>query len=158
MRDHAPARPVIASLDLGRTCGWAVLTDDGDRVASGVWRLPPRRGAADGQTYRAMCRRVRDLLDVYEPRVVAYERVRRHGGTYAAHVYGGLRAAMLATCQDRVPVVGLEVAAVKEAATGKGRVSKEEMIRAAVQRWGPVADDNEADALWGGVAYLTAQP
>jgi len=80
---------------------------------------------------------------------VYFEEVRRHAGTDAAHVYGGLLATLTAWCEEaHVPYQGVPVATIKRHGTGKGNADKATMIAAAVNRgWNP-ADDNEADALW----------
>ena len=76
-------------------------------------------------------------------------KVRRHAGTDAAHVYGGLLATLTAWCEEaHVPYQGVPVATIKRHATGKGNADKAAMISAAVNRgWNPT-DDNQADALW----------
>jgi Holliday junction resolvasome RuvABC endonuclease subunit len=91
-----------------------------------------------------------------------FEEVRRHAGTDAAHVYGGLMASLTAWAELRgIPYEGVPVGTIKRHATGKGNASKEAMIAAACARGYSPADDNEADAiallLWaiatnGGVA------
>jgi hypothetical protein len=90
--------------------------------------------------------------------------VRRHAGTDASHIYGGLMATLTAWAELRgVPYEGVPVGTIKRHATGKGNADKDAMIAAARARargFSP-ADDNEADAiallLWaiatnGGVA------
>ena len=91
-----------------------------------------------------------------------FEEVRRHAGTDAAHVYGGLMATLTAWAELRgVPYQGVPVGTIKRHATGKGNAPKQAMIDAARARGFSPADDNEADAiailLWaietgGGVA------
>lgn len=91
-----------------------------------------------------------ELLDGREIEAVGYEEVRRHAGTSAAHVYGGLIAVITAVCEEReIPYQGQPVGTVKKLATGKGNASKTAMVRAAEDRWSmTVSDDNEADALY----------
>ena len=81
---------------------------------------------------------------------LAYEEVRRHAGTDAAHVYGGIVAQVSAECEEvGVPYEAIPVGTVKKAATGNGSASKESMVGAANARWGiEVETDDEADALW----------
>ena len=87
-----------------------------------------------------------DALDV--PSAVYFEEVRRHAGTDAAHVYGGLLGTLTAWCERRsIPYAGIPVGTIKRHATGKGNASKEAMIAAAKARGFSPADDNEADAL-----------
>jgi crossover junction endodeoxyribonuclease RuvC len=91
-----------------------------------------------------------------------FEMVRRHKGTIAAHMYGGIMHKILEFCDaNDIPYGHVEIYAIKREATGKGRAEKEEMIRAAKERWPdqfplPVdeCNDNQADACWGlAIAY-----
>jgi Holliday junction resolvasome RuvABC endonuclease subunit len=79
---------------------------------------------------------------------IAYEEVRRHLGTDAAHVYGGLLGCMQTFALDHgLEYEGHTVQAIKTFATGKGNASKEAML-ATVREWGhKPTDDNEADAI-----------
>ena len=64
-----------------------------------------------------------------------YEEVRRHVGTDAAHVYGGLMATLTAWAELRgVPYEGVPVGTIKRHATGKGNAGKAAMIAAARAR------------------------
>lgn len=87
-----------------------------------------------------------DQLDL--PGTVFFEEVRRHAGTDAAHVYGGLLGTLTAWCERRtIPYSGVPVATIKRHATGKGNADKSAMIAAAKARGFNPTDDNEADAL-----------
>ena len=84
--------------------------------------------------------------DVIE--AVYFEEVRRHVGTDAAHVFGGLLATLTAWCEEHgIAYQGVPVGTIKRHITGKGNADKAAVI-AAVRAHGfnPV-DDNEADAL-----------
>jgi Holliday junction resolvasome RuvABC endonuclease subunit len=93
---------------------------------------------------------------------VYFEEIRRHAGTDAAHVHGGLLATLTSWCEQRsLPYQGVPVGTIKRFATGKGNADKQAMIAAVRERGFEPADDNEADAiailLWallteGGVA------
>ena len=74
--------------------------------------------------------------------------MRRHAGTDAAHVYGGLMATLTAgpSCAA-CPTQGVPVGTIKRHATGKGNAPRQAMIAAARARGFSPADDNEADAL-----------
>lgn len=77
-----------------------------------------------------------------------FEEVRRHAGTDAAHIYGGLMATLTSWAELRgVPYQGVPVGTIKRHATGKGNAPKEAMIAAARARGFSPADDNEADAI-----------
>ena len=97
--------------------------------------------------FRRQAEEAHSLLGPFD--AVYFEEVRRHTGTDAAHVYGGLLATLTAWCEEtHIPYQGVPVGAIKRHATGKGNADKATMIAAAVNRgWNP-ADDNEADALW----------
>jgi crossover junction endodeoxyribonuclease RuvC len=144
-------RPVFIGIDPGTKCGWAALAHDGARLASGVWDLKSRRHEGGGMRYVRARRHIRELLDTFDVEAVGYEEVRRHAGTSAAHVYGGIVAVITAECEERsIPYSGEHWAQVKKHATGRGNSGKLLMEDAANRRWAPhvVADDNEADALW----------
>ena len=137
-------------IDPGTKCGWAVLDADGNRVESGTWDLKPRRHEGGGWRYVRLRTYLDELFMMWPDSQLAYEEVRRHMGTDAAHIYGGIVATVSAYCEDRpTPYVGIPVGTIKRHATGKGNAKKEQMMEAAGERWHwPMADDNEADALW----------
>lgn len=137
-------------IDPGTNCGWAVLDQDGNRLDSGVWSLKSKRLEGGGMRYLRAQRRVLALLDEHGPCVLAFEEVKRHAGTQAAHVYGGLVAVLQAACEARsVPYQGVGVGTVKKLATGKGNAGKQAMVDAACEQWDHVCErDDEADALW----------
>lgn len=144
----------VLGLDLGTKCGWAVT--NGLLIRSGVWNLTPRRMESAGMRFVRFRESLQDILDQHDVDLVAFEEVRRHMGTAAAHVYGGL----VAILQDECINVGVEytsvpVGTVKKFATGKGNASKEMMIEAAKRTWPDFdGDDNEADARWIAMAVM----
>lgn len=95
--------------------------------------------------------RLRRYLEEVAAERVYFEEVRRHAGTDAAHVYGGLMGMVGAWCEERgVAYAGIPVQAVKKRATGRGNAGKGEMVaaaRVAFHRADLVSED-EADALW----------
>lgn len=139
----------VLGIDPGTACGWAVL-DSGVRVVGGTWDLSVRRGESEGIRF---LRLETQMLEVLRTGValVAYEDVRRHLGTYAAHVYGGIVAIIKTTCERQsVPYCGILVQDAKKRATGKGNANKAAMVEAAGRQWPrpePYSED-EADALW----------
>jgi len=138
----------ILALDLGTTTGWALQSPDG-LVTSGTVSFRPRRFDGGGMRYL----RFRNWLDEMDRlagpiATIWYEEVRRHAGTDAAHVFGGLLATLTAWAEMRgVPYQGVPVGTIKKHATGKGNASKAMMIEAAQARGYRPADDNEADAI-----------
>jgi len=143
----AASVPLLA-LDLGTTTGWALRSSDG-RIASGVLSLQPSRYDGGGMRYL----RFRNWLgqvrrDTGPIGAIHFEEVRRHAGTDAAHVYGGLLATLTSWCEETgVPYQGVPVGTIKRFVTGKGNADKQAVMAAVRQRGFSPADDNEADAL-----------
>jgi hypothetical protein len=152
----------LLALDLATTTGWALRSTDG-AITSGTVSFRPGRYDGGGMRYvrfRAWLERL--AADVGPIGVIYFEEVRRHLGTDAAHIFGGLLATLTCWAQTRgVPYQGVPVGTIKRHATGKGNALKEAMIAAVRGHGFRPLDDNEADAiailLWaietdGGVA------
>lgn len=132
-------------LDLASVTGWATSTKP---VASGT--IDYKGGRFEGGGMRFL--RFRDWLEglakVTTIKAVYFEEVRRHLGTDAAHVYGGLLAVVTLWCEERkIPYLGVPVGTIKKHATGKGNASKAAVIAAVKAMGYDPRDDNEADAL-----------
>ena len=151
-----PRKPeIIIALDLGTRCGWAVF--NGKRVVeSGRWSLlTSRKGRHRAERWLNFDARLETLIEHYEPDVVAYEEVRRHVGTTAAHVYGGLLA-QVEIADWRWPdaeFVPIGVGTWKKATVGQGNATKDDVLHWAKRkfRFTPKSED-EADALGIGEA------
>ena len=152
----------ILALDLGTTTGWALRGFDG-LITSGTASFRPGRFDGGGMRFLRFINWLTELDRLSGPiATIWFEEVRRHTGTDAAHVYGGLMATLTAWAELRgVPYQGVPVGTIKRHATGKGNADKAAMIAAARGHGFSPADDNEADAiailLWaietnGGVA------
>ena len=137
----------ILALDLGTTVGWAARLN-GQRM-SGTHSLAGGRYEGGGMLYlrfHAWLVEMENLTGGLG--AVYFEEVRRHAGTSAAHVYGGLMAVLTSWAEGRgIPYQGVPVGTIKKHATGKGNASKAEMMEAARRRGNEPRDDNEADAL-----------
>jgi len=141
----------IIGIDLATTAGWAVLSADGRRIDSGAWSCKVQRGEGPSFRYIRFRRYLRALVAAYPDAILVYEKVERHLGTDAAHVYGALEAALQEVCDDlAVPYHGIGVKVIKQTATGKGTAKKEAMVASANVKWSPhvVSGHDEADALW----------
>lgn len=139
----------LLALDLGTTTGFCV--GPSGNCISGVWDLKPSRYDGGGMRFVKFLSRLDEIFDAVPPDIVVYEEVRRHNGTDAAHVYGGLMGHLQSWCEDKkLPYEGVPLAAIKKYWTGKGNANKDAMIAACADRGLPVVDDNEADAvaLW----------
>jgi Holliday junction resolvasome RuvABC endonuclease subunit len=146
----------ILGIDPGTNCGWAIV-EGGNVLASGVWDLKPRRHEGGGMRFVKFRSSLLRIIEGYGPlSAVGYEEVRRHAGTDAAHVYGGIVAVLSEALEGlRLPYMGIPVGTVKKLATGKGNADKEAMIAAAAQVLGrEPGDDNEADAIWVALATV----
>jgi Holliday junction resolvasome RuvABC endonuclease subunit len=135
----------VLALDLGMKTGFAIRK--GGEIISGTMKLR-HDIRASGVRFLDFRNWVIDVIGRYGIRCVFFERVYKHKGTDAAHVYGAFMYILAMICVEKgIECVGIPVGAIKKVATGKGNASKEEMI-SAMRAWGfnPV-DDNEADAL-----------
>lgn len=144
----------ILAIDPGTVMGYAALRDD-DTVVSGIMRLrDPKTSPKQehyGKRWANLRMYIKGLLTEYSPEKVVYEKVRRHVGVEAAHIYGAIEAYWAEACLGaKIPIEGIHVQHVKQRATGKGNANKEAMKLAAQERWPTldILDDNHADALW----------
>lgn len=144
---HRADRTLLA-LDLGTTTGWALHGADG-LITSGTVSFRPGRFDGGGMRYLRFTNWLAELGRLSGPiAAIWFEEVRRHAGTDAAHVYGGLMATLTAWAElHGVPYEGVPVGTIKRFATGKGNANKAAMIAAARARGFSPADDNEADAI-----------
>ena len=144
----SPPGGALLALDLGTTTGWA-LSPPGGPIASGTVSFRPSRYDGGGMRYL----RFRGWLDSIAedsglPGAIHFEEVRRHVGTDAAHVYGGLLAILTSWCEQRgIAYQGVPVGTIKRHITGKGNADKAAVIAAVRARGFNPTDDNEADAL-----------
>ena len=77
-----------------------------------------------------------------------FEGVRRHVGTDAAHIYGGLLATLTSWCEQHgIAYQGAPVGTIERFISGKGNADKAAVIAAVRARGFQPADDNEADAI-----------
>ena len=138
----------MLALDLGTTTGWALRGHD-VLITTGTASFKPGRYDGGGMRYLRFTNWLTELDRLSGPiSAIWFEEVRRHAGTDAAHVYGGLMATLTAWCELRgVPYQGVPVGTIKRHATGKGNAPKEAMIAAARARGFSPVDDNEADAI-----------
>jgi hypothetical protein len=143
LRHHA-----VLALDLGTTTGWALRGQDGG-ITSGTMTFRPSRFEGGGMRYlrfRGWLTEMAGLASGLSR--IAFEEVRAHAGTDAAHLYGGFLAHLSAWCEEHeIPYEGVPVATIKRFATGRGNADKAAMIAAMRARGFAPTDDNEADAI-----------
>ena len=137
----------LLALDLGTNMGYAISSKG--TVVSGSVSFKPGKFDGGGMRPLKFHRWLDDLHKTSVVTEVAFEAVRRHLGTDAAHIYGALMGVLTMWCEaNKVPYEGVSVQAIKMFATGKGNAGKEAVTAAVKKRWGhnPKTDD-EADAL-----------
>ena len=134
------------ALDLGTTTGFAI--GGKGYVVSGIWKFKSSRFEGGGMRFLKFRRQLIELYAASPFDEVWYEEVRRHAGTDAAHIYGGLQAILTEFCEEHgIPYEGVPIGTIKANWTGKGNASKEAMVAEARRRGFLPIDDNEADAL-----------
>ena len=148
----------ILALDLGTHFGWAEI-ENGQLIDSGHIDLKKSNGALRYAKFREIV--VKSFIDPKRLDLsrsnrfldhIAYEKVMRHQGTTAAHMYGAFEAlTMLIGFERNIPVHGYGVGEIKKFATGKGNAPKEKMIEAAKRFKPGLENDNEADAIFIGL-------
>jgi len=137
----------ILGLDLGTHTGWAIRRRGG-AILYGTAKFPNPKKAHPGQRWQAYRVWLSGLLDKYQIHVVAYEDVRRHLGTDAAHAYGAFEALLQMTAASyNVELLPVGVGVIKKAFTGNGRADKQDMLRQARLAGFSPDTDNAADAL-----------
>jgi len=141
-------RGAILALDLGTSTGWALKTGD-DFISSGTASFKHTRFDGGGMRFLRFRRWLEQLdIDAGPIEAVYFEEVRRHVGTDAAHVYGGLLAVLTAWCEEHlVAYQGVPVGTIKRFITGKGNADKAAVIDAVRKVGFSPVDDNEADAI-----------
>lgn len=146
MEEEKPKQ--ILALDLGQNTGWALRRRCGD-FHSGTERFKPGRFEDNGMTllrFRSWLDRIHETSGGID--CCVFEEVRRHLGTTACHVYGEFLGQLKVWAKaNDIPYLGVPVATIKKHVTGRGNASKEEVVRAIVDRGHTPMDDNEADAL-----------
>jgi hypothetical protein len=138
----------LLALDLGTHTGYAI-GGKGEPTLSGCLDLRPRRFEGGGMRFVSFRGHLQNLLAGVG--LVVFEEVRRHLGTDAAHIYGGLVAILTSECENRyIPYQGIPIGTIKRHATGKGNADKPAMLASARAKWTDrrIDTDDEADALW----------
>ena len=146
-----PCAPCIIAIDPGTKCGWCVRGNTTTDIVSGVWNLKGGRFEGGGMRFLRFRHYLEETIRCSRPAMIVYEEVRRHMGTDAAHIYGGIVGQLTSICEEqRIPYRAIPVGTIKKYATGKGNAGKTAMIEAAQKQWPGFMplDDNEADARW----------
>lgn len=137
----------ILALDLGTKLGWAIRARDG-RIVHGTEAFTPRKSWTPGQRWLRARSFLTDVIVRHQVHAIAYEDVKRHAGTDAAHAYGAfLCLVQMVADSHRTALLPVGVGTIKKHWTGKGNADKDAMKAQAKVRGFSVVDDNDADAL-----------
>ena len=138
----------LLALDLGTTTGWALHGADG-LITSGTASFRNGRFDGGGMRYLRFTNWLSELERLSGPiAAIWFEEVRRHVGTDAAHVFGGLMASLTSWAELRgIPYQGVPVGTWKRCVCGKGNASKEDVVAAMVGKGFAPTNYDEADAL-----------
>lgn len=137
----------ILALDLGTKLGWAIRARDG-RVVHGTEVFTPRASWSPGQRWLRARSFLTDLIVRHQATVIAYEDVKRHMGTDAAHADGAfLCIVQMVADSHRAALQPVGVKTIKKFWTGNGNADKDAMTAQAKARGFRPESDNDADAL-----------
>lgn len=137
----------ILALDLGTKLGWA-LQLRGGQITHGTESFAPRKSWSPGQRWQRFRTFLRQVVAHNNVHVIAYEDVKRHAGTDAAHAYGAFLAITeLVADSHRVRLLPVGVGTIKKHWTGKGNADKAAMLAQARARGYRPETDNDADDL-----------
>lgn len=137
----------VLALDLGTKCGYALRNRDG-KIIHGTEAFTPRKSWTPGQRWQRFRSWLNETIVTHQVHAIAYEDVKRHIGTDAAHAYGAFLALVeLAADSHRLTLHPVGVGTIKKQFTGKGNAKKDEMVADAKRRGFRPEDDNAADAI-----------
>ena len=136
----------ILALDLGTQTGWS-MSQNGI-ITSGSKSFATNNLAGRGVRFMNFRNWLLDCFASSDIDFVAFEQVKRHIGTYAAHVYGGFLAQLTSVCEEKhIPYKGYGVKTIKKFITGSGNASKQDVINAVETKGYKPIDDNESDSI-----------
>lgn len=137
----------ILALDIATKCGFAY--GELETLQTGTWNLTPRRDESKGMRLIRLQAKLNELRE-YGVGLLVFEAVRAAGGHLnAAIVQAEIQGVVKAWAETAgIEYRGYSSSEIKRFATGKGNAKKQDMIHAAIHKFGrEVSDDNEADAL-----------
>jgi len=136
----------ILAIDPGIHMGWALLKGNG-KVSFGQENFNQPVGRV-GQRFLALGEWLAHTHKTKRLDLIAYEKVVRHKGTFAAHAYGGFIAILTAFCErEQIDYAAIPVGTIKKHWVDDGHATKAQMMEEALGRGFKITTDNEADAL-----------
>lgn len=145
---------MLLALDIGTSCGFAMLGDD-DRVKSGTWDISVGRGQADGWRYAHLFTHLRKLEGV---EAVAIEKTQWMQGS-AIDVHAGISAIIKCWAAERgVKFFEVHNGTLKKFITGNGHAEKELVAEYVAKRFPGqiIKTTDQSDAL-GVLLWLVHQ-
>ncbi len=136
----------ILAIDPATKCGFAHSCG-----VSGTWDLSVRRDESAGMRLIRLRGKLNELFESEPASLLVFEAARHAAPKMqgALVVQATIQGVLILWAEDHgVEYRGYSPSEIKKFATGKGNASKADMMAAAVERFGPVGDDNEADALF----------
>jgi crossover junction endodeoxyribonuclease RuvC len=140
---------MILSLDLGTKTGWSIY-ENPNAIYSGTWSFKTERFEGGGMRFLRFRAKLEEAYQLQPVRLVVYEEVRRHLGTTAAHIYGGLQATLTSWCESiKLPYYAVPVGTIKQHGTGRANAPKSDMVKAAKRIFPTqnVESEDQADSL-----------
>lgn len=124
-------------------------------LASGTWDLKEFADEGGGMRFVRLAAKLRALHVAFPIELLVYEDVGVQAGpranSRATKALVQLTGAIRAFCESEgIPYEGVPLSSIKSHALGGKKGKKEDVLAAAVEKWGldVVTDDNVADALW----------
>lgn len=148
--------PIILGMDPStRAFGWAVLQND---EVLGYGEIRPKTNANRIERLTVIYNELESIIDRYRPTIASAEdtfawRKNMDTAMRLSEVRG---VAMLALGRHNIPLVLFKPTSIKLIMTGSGKAEKDDMIRAACQRFNlGLITSNMADAIAAALAYAT---
>ncbi len=143
----------MLALDIATKTGWALNTKGAQ--ASGTWDLKEFPDEGGGMRFIRLAAKLRAIHKAFPIELLVYEDVGVQAGpranSRATKALVQLTGAVRAFCEEQlIPYEGVPLSSIKSHALNGKKGKKEDILAAAVAKWGPevVTDDNVADALW----------
>lgn len=139
---------LLLGLDLSTNVGFAVLRGE-ERLASGTWRLQPKRHRGDRWT--RFLDNMAGILGEFEPTIIAFENLSRgQGRTMQGRavlpVFGGFLAHLeVISLQTGIELLPVNPSSWKKLSTGKGNANKPLYIKAMGERFGLKMNEKRED-------------
>lgn len=135
----------VLGLDIATMCGYYSTHE------SGAWNFYESKARNDNKQHKAFRATLIDFITQHDIRQVVAEDVNVNNHFIDMRKLSEFRGILLEVCDElNLPEpVFLNVSSIKKFATGSGRATKLDMIRACVEKYNyrPRTDD-EADAFW----------